>query len=88
MIDWQVTAKAIYCDAVDDDVVIMVHPDGSVKCSGYSRYGPTAYPGALAVLKKKSLILNRGLRCEGPQDYRVTDYRDSLLNQEKELSGR
>jgi hypothetical protein len=88
MIDWQVTAKAIYCDAVEDDVVIMVQADGSVKCTGYSRYGSAAHREALAILGKKSRTLNRRLRCEGPQDYRVTDYRDDLLNQEKELSGR
>jgi hypothetical protein len=87
MLDWQVTAKAIYCDAVEDDVVIMVFADGSVKCTGYSKYGATGNPEAPAILKKKSRILNRRLACEGPQDYRLTNYRDNLLEQEKKISG-
>jgi hypothetical protein len=87
MADWQVTAKAIYCDAVEDDVVIMVFADGSFKCTGYSKYSATGNPEALAILKKRSRTLNRRLRCEGPQDYRVTDYKDSLLEQEKNISG-
>jgi hypothetical protein len=87
MLDWQVTAEAIYCDAVEDDVVIMVLADGSVKCTGYSKYGATGNPEAPAILKKKSRILNRRLACEGPQDYRLTNYRDNLLEQEKKISG-
>jgi hypothetical protein len=87
MADWQVTAKAIYCDAVEDDVVILVFADGNAKCTGYAKYSATGNPEALAILKKRSRILNRKLRCEGPQDYRVTDYKDSLLEQEKNISG-
>jgi len=87
MVDWQVTAKAIYCDAVEDDVVIMVSADGSVKCTGYSKYGAAGDPEALAILRKRSRNLNRRLRCEGPQDYRLTTYRDNLLEQEKKDIG-
>ena len=35
MVDWQVTATTIYCDAVDDDVTLLVYKDGSAKCTGY-----------------------------------------------------
>jgi hypothetical protein len=34
--DWQLTATAIYCDAVDDDVTIIVYKDWSTKCTGYN----------------------------------------------------
>jgi hypothetical protein len=29
--DWQITATTIYCDAVDDDVTIIVYKDWSTK---------------------------------------------------------
>jgi len=83
MVDWQVTAKGIYCEAVEDDVVIIVFADHSVRCTGYSKYGPEAKPEALAILKKKSRVLKRKLSCEGPQDYRVIDYKDSVFGQDK-----
>jgi hypothetical protein len=83
MIDWQVTAKAIYCEAVEDDVVIMVYPDGSTKCTGYQKYVEHANKETNVTLKKKSQVLGRQLKCEGPQDIRVTNYRDTLAAQDK-----
>jgi hypothetical protein len=87
MVDWQVTAKAIYCDAVEDDVVIMVFADGSAKCTGYSKYGVAGNPESRASLKKKSRTLKRELGCEGPQDRRITDYQQSVFEQEKRSRG-
>ena len=80
---WQVTAKAIYCDAVDDDVTIQVFPDGNTQCTGYQRYVEHANADSAAILKKKSRLLGRQVRCEGPLDPRVTSYRDLILAQEK-----
>ncbi len=81
--EWQVTAKAIYCDAVDDDVVIMVYRDGNTRCTGYQKYVERGDKESGAVLKKKSRTLNRELKCVGPEDTRVTSYRDTLLAQDK-----
>jgi hypothetical protein len=78
-IDWQVTAKAIYCDAVDDDVVITVYRDGKTRCTGYQKYVEHGNNDSNAVLKKKSRVLNRNLKCEGPADFRVTGYRDAII---------
>ena len=39
MVDWKVTATTIHCDAVGDEVTILVYKDGSVKCIGYDKYG-------------------------------------------------
>ena len=88
MRDWKVTAKAIYCDAVEDDVIIMVYHDGSLKCTGYAKYGMPGDTESLAILKKKSRILNRTLRCEGPQDIRLTSYRDALTVEDKAAPGK
>jgi len=35
---WQVTATAIYCDAVDDEVTILVYKDWSTERTGYKKY--------------------------------------------------
>jgi hypothetical protein len=80
---WQVTAKAIYCDAVDDDVTIQVFPDGSTRCTGYQKYIEHANAESTSILNNKSHQLGRQVKCEGPQDIRVTSYRDLIMNQDK-----
>jgi hypothetical protein len=80
---WQITATTIYCDAVDDDVTIMVYPDGSTKCSGFRKYGESLNKETAKVLKKKAKRLGRNLECEGPLDHRVTDYRDRIIAEDK-----
>ena len=81
MVNWQVTATTIYCDAVDDDVTLMVYKDGSARCIGYKKHGE---PGKdiVKLLKKKGSQLNRSLKCEGPQCSRVVQYRDGLFPEE------
>ena len=83
MIDWQVTATTIYCDAVDDDVTLIVDKDWNVQCTGFKKYSVNVEKAATRALKQKSKRLGRNLKCEGPLDYRVTDYRDKLKLQEK-----
>lgn len=83
MTDWQVTARTIYCDAVDDDVTIMVYKDQSTRCTGYKKYVESLNKETAKMLKRKAKRLGRNLRCEGPQDYRVTDYRDILAAHDK-----
>jgi hypothetical protein len=34
----RLTAKTIYCDAVDDDATIIVYKDWRTKCTGYDKY--------------------------------------------------
>lgn len=83
MTDWQVTAKTIYCDAVDDDVTIMVYKDWSTRCTGYKKYVESLNKETAEMLKKKAKRLGRNLRCEGPLDHRVTEYRDKLAAEDK-----
>ena len=83
MIDWQVTATTIYCDAVDDDVTLIVDKDWNIRCTGYTRYITNLDKETARTHKQKSRRLGRNLKCEGPQDFRVTDYRDRLMAQEK-----
>ena len=81
MKDWQVTATTIYCDAVTDEVTVLVYRDFSTKCTGYSKYGE---PGeeTLKLLGKKSKKLKRSLRCEGLGCSRVVQYKEKLLAEE------
>lgn len=83
MADWQVTATTIYCDAVDDEVTILVYKDGSMRCTGYRKYVENPDKETAQMLKKKGKRLGRNLKCEGPQDYRVTSYRDKLTAEQK-----
>jgi len=81
--DWQLTATTIYCDAVDDDVTIMVYKDQRTTCTGYNKYGEGLDKETAKVLKKKAKRLGKNLKCEGPRDHRVTDYRDRLMAEDK-----
>jgi hypothetical protein len=82
VIEWQVTATTIYCDAVDDDVTLIVDKDWNIKCTGYKKYSTDLNKETAGILKRKSRRLGKILKCEGPQDSRVTDYRDKLKTQE------
>ena len=81
MVDWQITVATIYCDAVDDEVTIMVHRDWSLKCTGYDKY---SQPGkeAASLLKKKGKRLNRQLACQGLECNRIIKYKGKLLSEE------
>jgi hypothetical protein len=76
--EWQVTATTIYCEAVDDDVTLIVDKDWNVTCTGYKKYSTNLSKETAGILKQKSRRLGRSLKCEGPHDSRVTDYRDRL----------
>jgi len=81
MVNWQVTATTIYCDAVDDEATLLVYKDGSAKCIAYTKYGKPDKE-TLNLLKKKSNQLKRNLECDGPECYRVIQYRDKLFAEE------
>jgi hypothetical protein len=38
MVDWQITAKTIYCDSVKDEVTIIIKKDWSAICTGSVKY--------------------------------------------------
>ena len=86
MVNWQVTATTIYCDAVDDEVTLMVYKDGSAKCVGYERYREPDKETA-KLMKKKSKGLGRKLECGGSECWRVIQYKDKLFAEETEISG-
>ena len=81
MINWQVTATTIYCDAVDDEVTLMIYKDGTKKCTGYVKYGEPSKE-TTSMVKSKSKQLNRKLECEGLECPQITQYRDKLFSEE------
>ena len=85
MVDWQVTATTVYCDAVDGDVTLLVYKDWSVKCTGYKKYVENATKETAKMLKKKGKKLGRELRCEGPECSRLIGYKDKLFAEEEAM---
>ena len=82
MVDWKITATTIYCEAVDDEVTVMVYKDWSARCTGYRKYGrPDG--GTAKLLAKKGQRLKRQLSCEGPECHRVNQYREKLFAEER-----
>ena len=80
MIDWQVTATTIYCDAVDDQVTLLVYKDCSTHCTGYATYSQSDKE-TCKILDRRSKQLKRKLECEGPECYRVIQYRDRIFSE-------
>ena len=81
MVNWKVTATSIYCDAVDDEVTIMVYKDWTAKCSSFDKYHEPSKEIS-RLLKKKSKQLKRQLECNGPECSRVIQYREKLMSEE------
>ncbi len=80
MTDWQVTATTIFCDAVVDEVTIIVKNDWSVKCTGLLKYTNNRHAGVELV--KRSLELKRVLECKGIDCSRISDYINKLKAEE------
>lgn len=86
MVDWQVTAATLYCDAVDEEVTVMVYKDWSVKCTGHQKYFAPSKEAARQ-LRKKSEQLQRAVGCEGLECRQVVCYKEKLLAEEARKSG-
>ena len=80
MSDWQVTAATIHCEAVADDVTIIVYPDWSTKCSGLVKY--TSDRDASIALVKRSLKLRQSLDCLEAGCTYISEYVARLRSEE------
>jgi hypothetical protein len=78
MVDWEVTATTIFCEAVDDEVTLIVAQDGTIKCTGRQKYG-SPDKETLKEMKKKRRQLGKKVNCKGADCATVTEYRDGLL---------
>ena len=80
MTEWQATAATIHCDAVDEDVTIIVYPDWSTKCTGLMKY--TTSRDARLDLVKRSLALRKSLDCQEADCGRIPEYVEKLKSEE------
>jgi hypothetical protein len=81
MTNWQVTATTIYCDAVDDEITLLVYKDWSAECSGYPKYGNPNKETARS-LTRKSQQRQKPLACTGPECHRIVRYKEKLSAEE------
>ena len=80
MVDWEITATTIFCEAVDDEITIIVSGDGTVKCTGRQKYEIPKKEIAKE-LNKKSNLMGKQLKCKGDECATVTQHRDKLLGE-------
>jgi hypothetical protein len=81
MTNWQITAKTIFCDSVDDEVTLMVYKNGSVHCTGCQKYNqPNSI--TLQLIREKTRRLKRPIKCEGEPCPRLTVYQQKILSEE------
>ncbi len=81
MVNWEITARTIYCDAVDDEVTVLIYKNGSVRCTGYQKYNR---PDDITrdIIKQKSRRLKRTVKCEGEDCPRVVQYKEKIMAEE------
>ncbi|MEW6142811.1 MAG: hypothetical protein AB1597_06615 [Chloroflexota bacterium] len=81
MFNWQITATTVYCDAVDDEVTLIVVKDGTARCTGLKKYiEPSAETAH--VIKARGRELKRRIACRGAACTMAADYRNRLLTEE------
>jgi hypothetical protein len=81
MVDWEVTAKTIYCEDVADEVTIIVYGNGTAKCTGSQKYLKLNKEAAKE-LKQKSRKTGKKLSCKVEDCSKVTKYRDELMSKQ------
>ncbi len=80
MVDWEVTAKTIFCESVSDEVTIIVNGDGSVRCSGRQKYShPTN--DVKKSMKTRSKSSGKQIKCLGEDCAMVKQQRDKMLGE-------
>jgi hypothetical protein len=83
MANWQITAKTLYCEAVEDEVTVLVYKNGSTLCTGCKKYEkPDSI--TLGLIREKTKNLKRTIKCEGEPCPRVTQYKEKILAEEAE----
>ena len=71
MVNWQITAKTIYCDSAGEEVTIIIKKDWSIQCTGFrdSQEGSASRTYT-------------PIECEGLDCARVKQYLDQLKAEE------
>jgi hypothetical protein len=74
MIAWDITTTTIYCEAVADDVTLLIYKDRSARCTGYEEYHENLTKQKVALMRKKSKKLGRELKCQALECPRIRTY--------------
>jgi hypothetical protein len=77
--DWELTATTVHCDAVNDEVTLIIYADGTSKCTGRQKYVKPDKETSRAI-KKKSQRQGKHLGCSENDCPTLNQYRDRLLN--------
>jgi len=80
MVDWEVTATTIFCETVNDEVTLIIKPGGPVICTGRQKY-ENAGKEAGKVLKQKSKVSGKQLKCIGENCAELKQYRSKMLGE-------
>jgi hypothetical protein len=80
MVDWEVTAATIFCEAVDDEVTLIVSGNGDAKCTGRQKYDNPKKDTKKA-LADKSKAYSKQLGCKGEGCSTLKQYRDKMLSE-------
>jgi hypothetical protein len=75
--DWEITATTVNCDAVDDEVTLIIYVDGTCKCTGRDKYAQPDKETA-RVIKKKSRRVKLVGCCQGDCP-RLQQYREQVF---------
>jgi len=71
MVNWQITAKTVYCESAGEEVTIIIKKDWSVQCTGYRDMQQGA-PNRTYTQAE----------CQGTNCAKVIQYRDQLKAEE------
>lgn len=80
MVDWQITATTFMCDAIAEEVTVLVYPDWKVRCTGREKY--TMNRKTEMDLLKRSLNLRMTLDCKGLDCPTIIEYKLKLQDEE------
>jgi hypothetical protein len=74
MVNWQTTAITLYCEAIKNEVTVIVYKDWSVKCTGWIN--------AIDPPDKQNKSSRRQARCRGQECDVIRSYRERLRSEE------
>jgi hypothetical protein len=80
MVDWEVTATTIFCEAVDDEVTLIVSGNGTAKCSGQQKYD-NSKKDIRKTFANKSKSSGKQLGCKGESCATLKQYRVKMLGE-------
>lgn len=81
MTEWVMTATTIYCEAVEEEVTLMINRDGTARCTSHRKFAEATGEAARQI-NARAKRYGKKLACEGLECRRITEYRERLLASE------